>query len=195
MVRAAVAVVGAVVLGLAGSGCGDDGEGGEAGTDSGGQAQESPEPTPTEEPEETAPEETAPEEPDEPSVTEEPEDGTQEPEPRGKPFVLNFYGEENTGGNPEREPENLVLSEYSAVNKVVWEQWDGEQAVGSGLLSGTWCLPECIDDPYKTSITLSDPEEVNGELFYTTFVLDSPQAEDAQAEDLEGERPLEVPAG
>lgn len=110
-----------------------------------------------------------------------------------RPFVINFYGEENTGGNPEREPANLVVTEHTSMSSVEWERWDGEVAVGSGLLSGVWCLPECLDDPFDAKVTLSDPEEINGELYYSTFELESSQAAKYHADDLDGPRPLAQP--
>ncbi|WP_141514584.1 hypothetical protein [Streptomyces zhaozhouensis] len=112
------------------------------------------------------------------------------------PLVANYSGE---GGAPSAEPEAIGLSEFSAVRGLEWERWDGERAVGNGLLSGIWCSPDCTDTPFETAITLSDPEEVDGQLYFTTFVLDSQEAEnyrpgglevEFEVEDLSGERPL-----
>jgi hypothetical protein len=198
-VRAGVAVLGAVVLGLATTACGEDGETADDGTAGGagdtGSAQQSPSPTPAEESEE-------PGESQEPEETEPPEgsadtggDDGGEAAAQVRPFVINFYGEENTGGNPEREPANLVVSEHTSLSSLDWARWDGEQAVASGQLAGIWCMPDCLDDPFDASITLSGPEKINGEVYYTTFEVVAPEAASFQADDLDGERPLARPGG
>ncbi|MEU9121271.1 hypothetical protein AB0C96_15695 [Streptomyces sp. NPDC048506] len=108
------------------------------------------------------------------------------------PYVINHYGEENAdNGRAERSPANLVLSEFTSVNHVNWEQWGAKHAVGTGRVTGTWCLDTCLDKPLKATVTLSDPKTVHGRKVFTTFTLkltDQPGAYDA--EDLHGKRPL-----
>lgn len=184
--RPGVAALGAVALGLALSGCGGGDDGGadpEAGADRSTPAHEEESEPPAEEPL------GAEDEADAGGGAEGDADGAGDAET----YVVNFYGEENIDGNPEQQPENLVLSEHTSLQEVDWEEWDGEQAVGSGLLSGMWCLPECLDEPFDAVVTLSDPQEFNGEVFYTTFLVESAEAEPFEPDDLDGERPLAVP--
>ncbi|MDB1088027.1 hypothetical protein PJ985_10670 [Streptomyces sp. ACA25] len=113
------------------------------------------------------------------------------------PHVLNFYGEENTEGSAERSPRTLVLSEFTTISDLTWERWDTKRAVGTGAVSGTWCLPECLDDPLPASVVLSDPESVRGKVFYTAFLLEPEKEADAAqyegVEDLNARRPLATP--
>ncbi|MCE7080215.1 hypothetical protein [Streptomyces sp. ST2-7A] len=98
--------------------------------------------------------------------------GTDAPEPASTddPMVFNYYRAE--GGRADRAPDNLVLTEFSTLNDVTWESWDGREAIGSGLLSGTWCLPDCLDDPFPAEVVLKDPEDINGEPYFTAFELE-----------------------
>ncbi|MEV0375185.1 hypothetical protein AB0I10_36360 [Streptomyces sp. NPDC050636] len=108
------------------------------------------------------------------------------------PYVINHYGEENADkGRAERSPKNLVLSEFTSINGVSWQQWGAKKAVGTGKVTGTWCLDTCLDKPLKATVTLSDPKTVNGRKVFSTFTLKlsgKPGAYDS--EDLQGKRPL-----
>ncbi|MBB0244619.1 hypothetical protein FNQ90_11020 [Streptomyces alkaliphilus] len=98
--------------------------------------------------------------------------GTPAPDPASPddPLVFNYFGAED--GRADRAPDNLVLTEFSTLNEVTWESWGEEQAVGNGLLSGTWCLPECLDDPFPARVVLTDPEEINGDPYFTAFEVE-----------------------
>ncbi|MFE0189360.1 hypothetical protein [Streptomyces sp. NPDC058989] len=110
----------------------------------------------------------------------------------GTPYVINHYGEENADrGRAERSPAHLVLSEFTSIGKVNWQQWGAKKAVGTGKVTGTWCLDTCLDKPLKATVTLSDPKTVAGRKVFTAFTLKlsgNPGAYDS--EDLHGKRPL-----
>lgn len=110
----------------------------------------------------------------------------------GTPYVINHYGEENADrGRAERSPRNLVLSEFTSINEVTWKQWGAKKAVGTGQVTGTWCLDTCLDKPLKATVTLTDPKTVNGRKVFTAFTLKPADGAGAyDAEDLRGKRPL-----
>ncbi|MFF4418947.1 hypothetical protein ACFYY8_40995 [Streptosporangium sp. NPDC001559] len=70
--------------------------------------------------------------------------------PRGPVYVIAYLGD------PLRRPSRLALDEFNSVTGIRWESWGGESAVGTGELSGTWCLPDCQERPYRGTITLSE---------------------------------------
>ncbi|NJP66007.1 hypothetical protein [Streptomyces spiramenti] len=109
------------------------------------------------------------------------------------PYVVNFYGEENADGAAEREPANLVLSEHSSLQDMEWTEWGADRAVGTGRLSGMWCLPDCADQPFDATVVLSGPTEVDGDVYFAAFDLDAPDAGEFRTDDLDGERPLQLP--
>ncbi|GAA1092193.1 hypothetical protein [Nocardiopsis composta] len=82
-------------------------------------------------------------------------------------YVFNTHGDEE--GRPQQRPENLVASEFTSFTGLEWQEWGVDAAVGRGELSGTWCLPECQDDPYPATVELGDPENVGGTLYFTTY--------------------------
>ncbi|WP_431043409.1 hypothetical protein ACQUSR_16940 [Streptomyces sp. P1-3] len=108
------------------------------------------------------------------------------------PYVVNHYGEENADkGVAVRSPKNLVLSEFTSIHGVHWKQWGAKKAVGTGKVTGTWCLDKCLDKPLKATVTLSDPKTVKGKKVFSSFRLKlsgKPGAYDS--EDLKGKRPL-----
>ncbi|MFB6438435.1 hypothetical protein ACFCVY_16900 [Streptomyces sp. NPDC056411] len=108
------------------------------------------------------------------------------------PYVINHYGEENADrGRAERNPAHLVLSEFTSINAVDWKKWDAKRAVGTGEVTGSWCLETCMDKPLKATVTLSDPRTVDGRKVYTSFTLKlAGGAGQYDAEDLHGTRPL-----
>ncbi|MGW0868646.1 hypothetical protein [Streptomyces sp. NPDC002611] len=108
------------------------------------------------------------------------------------PYVLNHYGEKYADtGHAERRPANLVLSEFTSISKVKWQQWGAKKAVGTGEVTGNWCLETCLDKPLKGTITLSGPKTVNGKKIYAAFTLKlSGQPGTYDFEDLQGKRPL-----
>ncbi|MFW5420500.1 hypothetical protein J0910_28195 [Nocardiopsis sp. CNT-189] len=82
-------------------------------------------------------------------------------------YVFNTHGDEQ--GRPQQRPEDLVASEFTSFTGLEWQEWGTDSAVGRGGLSGTWCLPECQDDPYPATVELGDPENVGGTLYFTTY--------------------------
>lgn len=108
------------------------------------------------------------------------------------PYVINHFGEENADkGRAERSPKNLVLSEFTSIKRLGWKQWDAKQAVGTGEVTGTWCLDTCLDKPLKATVTLGDPKTVNGKKVFSSFTLKLAGGQGAyDAEDLHGKRPL-----
>ncbi|MFE3323466.1 hypothetical protein [Streptomyces sp. NPDC059176] len=108
------------------------------------------------------------------------------------PYVVNHYGEENTdAGRAERSPKTLVLSEFTTISDVTWQEWGAERAVGTGGVTGTWCLDACVDQPLKATVTLSDPTSVDGKEVFSAFRLSlTVKAGAYDSEDLRGKRPL-----
>ncbi|MEU8976709.1 hypothetical protein AB0D11_47600 [Streptomyces monashensis] len=112
--------------------------------------------------------------------------------PAASPYVINHYGEENADtGRAERRPHVLVLSEFTSIHQVNWTQWSAKGAVGTGEVTGNWCLDTCLDKPLKATISLSDPKTVHGKKVYSAFTLKlAGGATKYDAEDLQGKRPL-----
>ncbi|WP_432097645.1 hypothetical protein [Streptomyces sp. bgisy100] len=111
------------------------------------------------------------------------------------PYVLNLYGEENADhGDAQRTPKNLVLSEFTSLNKVHWKQWGKGKAVGTADVTGNWCLETCQDKPLRGKVTLSDPKEVGGEMYYSSFTLKlAPGSGHYESEDLNRKHALPTP--
>ncbi|MFF4606059.1 hypothetical protein ACFY12_25375 [Streptomyces sp. NPDC001339] len=110
----------------------------------------------------------------------------------GTPYVINHYGEENAEhGRAERSPANLVLSEFTSLHHANWKAWSAKRAVGTGEVTGTWCLDTCLDEPLKATVTLADPKAVDGRRIFTTFTLELADGRGTyDSEDLRGKRPL-----
>ncbi|MEU0519747.1 hypothetical protein [Streptosporangium sp. NPDC006007] len=85
-------------------------------------------------------------------------------------YVINLHGAED--GRADQRPENLVVSEFSSLRKVGWRSWGPDGAVGTGRLSGTWCLPTCRKTPYTATVTLGGVKKVRGKNYFTTFSID-----------------------
>lgn len=100
------------------------------------------------------------------------ETGTAEETPRAEEqvYVINLHGAED--GRADQRPENLVVSEFSLLRKVGWRTWGLDGAVGTGGLSGTWCLPACQKTPYTATVTLGGVKKVRGKNYFTTFSID-----------------------
>ncbi|MBB2909172.1 hypothetical protein FHS43_000418 [Streptosporangium becharense] len=88
----------------------------------------------------------------------------------GPVHVFNLYGAEE--GRADRRPANLVLSEFSSMRDVVWRTWGPRRAAGRGLLSGTWCMPGCLAEPYAATVELGAVREIGGKRFFTRFAAD-----------------------
>ncbi|GHI04163.1 hypothetical protein AQI88_35320 [Streptomyces cellostaticus] len=108
------------------------------------------------------------------------------------PYVINHYGEKYADtGHAERRSKVLVLSEFTSIHQVSWKQWGAKKAVGTGKVTGNWCLDTCLDKPLKATISLSDPKTVGGKKVYSAFTLKlSGHPGTYDAEDLQGKRPL-----
>ncbi len=104
-------------------------------------------------------------------------------------YVINLYGNEE--GVAEQRPVNLVASEFSTVKGITWRSWGPARAVGAGKLSGTWCLPNCLEHPYDATITLSKVRKVNDKRYFTRFDIAGDFPEPDQPDDrLTGSLPL-----
>ena len=103
-------------------------------------------------------------------------------------YVFNTYGAEE--GRTDQRPADLVLSEFSTLNHVAWQSWGPTQALGTGKLSGTWCLPGCLDAPYDATVTLRALQPVRGKAYFTHYELRAklPPAQRQDA-DLQGSLP------
>ncbi|MFI9051518.1 hypothetical protein [Streptomyces sp. NPDC053427] len=108
------------------------------------------------------------------------------------PYVMNHYGEEHADkGHAERSPQHLVLSEFTSAHGVHWKQWSARRAVGTGTVTGTWCLDTCADKPLKATVTLSAPRTVHGKRVFSAFTLKlAGQPGRYVSQDLHGRRPL-----
>ncbi|GAA4589015.1 hypothetical protein GCM10023194_42120 [Planotetraspora phitsanulokensis] len=111
------------------------------------------------------------------------DDGTEIPV-----YVLNFHGAEE--GRSDQRPGDLTLSEFSTLNQVVWQSWGPTKAAGSGKLTGTWCLPGCMDRPYEATVTLSNVSPVKGKGYFTKYEITAPVPEELREKaDLTGALP------
>ncbi len=65
-------------------------------------------------------------------------------------------------------------------------------------MAGTWCLPECQDDPYSVTVELGDPETTGGTTYFSGYSVtdpgDLPGEMEQRMEDADGGR-LMLPAG
>jgi hypothetical protein len=86
-------------------------------------------------------------------------------------YVINFHGAEL--GRSDQRPKDLVLSEFSTLNGLTWQSWGPTRAVGAGKLSGTWCLPTCLDAPYDAGVTLSNVLPVKGRGYFTRYRIEA----------------------
>ncbi|MFF3668360.1 hypothetical protein [Microtetraspora malaysiensis] len=102
-------------------------------------------------------------------------------------YVRNLYGAEQ--GRDDSSPENLVLSEFSSMNGITWTSWGPDQAVGTGALSGSWCLPGCTEKPYEATVTLSGVATVRGTRYFTQFAVDGDFPKPDPADTLAGSLP------
>ncbi|MBB6175096.1 hypothetical protein HNR23_005156 [Nocardiopsis mwathae] len=164
-----LAVIGAICALMALTGCGDR-NGGAGGDQDGG-----PSPTPAD-----------------PTAEENAQGGDEYDEI----YVFNTYGDEQ--GYPDQRPEVLVASEFTTFNGLTWSAWGSVPASGDGYVLGTWCLPECQDDPYPVTVELGEPELFDGDAYYTTYWVteDSEIPDDMRKlmEESDGGR-LMVPSG
>ncbi|WP_062431140.1 hypothetical protein [Herbidospora daliensis] len=93
-------------------------------------------------------------------------------------YVLNFFGDEQ--GSPAQKPADLVISEFSTMNKLLWDKWGPDTAEGRGMLTGSWCLPDCLDQPYDAKITLSTPVGKAGRTYFTSYTIEPDDLQSAQ---------------
>ncbi|WP_283139062.1 hypothetical protein [Rhizohabitans arisaemae] len=107
----------------------------------------------------------------------------------GQVYVFNFW--KNERGATHTQPKGLVVSEFTTLNDVVWSEWGSDRAVAKGLVSGVWCLPGCLDDPYSATVTLSQPVSVKGRFYYSRYKIDTRLPAGVTTNDLEG--PLQTP--
>ncbi|GAA1300027.1 hypothetical protein Psi02_21910 [Planotetraspora silvatica] len=91
-------------------------------------------------------------------------------------YVLNFHGAEE--GRSDQRPGDLTVSEFSTLNQVVWQSWGPTRAAGAGKLTGTWCLPACMDNPYEATVTLSNVSPVRGKGYFTKYEITARVPED-----------------
>ncbi|MCY9787482.1 hypothetical protein KIK06_26730 [Nocardiopsis sp. EMB25] len=112
----------------------------------------------------------------------EPEGGGTSPDDGGTPnsgdadggtHVFNRHGDAE--GYPDQEPRDYVATEFTTFTRMNWEDWSEGTARGHGELSGTWCFEQgCVDDPYEVDVELSDPKEVDGTAYFSTYTISDP---------------------
>ncbi|MFI6389210.1 hypothetical protein [Nonomuraea sp. NPDC050540] len=88
-------------------------------------------------------------------------------ESRGPVYVVAYMGD------ALQRPSDFALTEFSGMNGVRWQSWGGERAVGTGELSGTWCLPGCEAKGYPATITLSRLTRLERTGYYARFTVTS----------------------
>ncbi|GLX02833.1 hypothetical protein [Microtetraspora sp. NBRC 16547] len=74
-------------------------------------------------------------------------------------------------GDPLRRPSAFALDEFHGVAGIRWRSWGEAKAVGTGGLSGMWCLPACQEKPYPATITLSGLTWRERVGYYTRFTV------------------------
>ncbi|GII53451.1 hypothetical protein Pth03_18400 [Planotetraspora thailandica] len=103
-------------------------------------------------------------------------------------YVLNLYGAEE--GRSDQKPGDLTVSEFSTLNGVTWQSWGPTRAAGSGELTGSWCLPQCMDTPYTATVTLSNVAAVKGKGYFTKYEITAQLPQDQRDKaDLTGTLP------
>lgn len=110
-------------------------------------------------------------------------EGTAPASPKPPVYVVVYMGD------AFQRPAAFALTEFSSITKVRWSSWGGETAVGTGEVSGTWCLPACETKGYPATITLSKIQWLERTGYYSRFTVTSPHKLE---EDLTDQR-LEVP--
>ncbi|MFC0864092.1 hypothetical protein ACFHYQ_17495 [Sphaerimonospora cavernae] len=100
--------------------------------------------------------------------------GTAQPDgrraiPETPVYVMNLYAAEQ--GRADQRPADLVISEFTTLNGVTWRTWGPTRAIGTGGLSGSWCLPACADTPYAATVTLSGVVPVRGKGYFTRYEI------------------------
>ena len=111
--------------------------------------------------------------------------------------VFNHHGDEN--GFEDQRPTEYVATEFTTFSDMEWEEWSDQVARGEGEILGTWCMDQgCQDDPYDVEIELSDPVEVDGTTYFSTYTItdyDDDMSEETRRalEEADGGR-LAVPA-
>ncbi|GAA3071953.1 hypothetical protein GCM10017600_23930 [Streptosporangium carneum] len=106
--------------------------------------------------------------------------------PKGPVYVVAYPGD------PLRRPSRLALDEFNSVTGIRWESWGGESAVGTGELSGMWCLPGCQTTPYRGTITLSGLTWHERAGYYGRFTVSADGLPPGKARELTDRR-LSVP--
>ncbi|WP_214109600.1 hypothetical protein [Acrocarpospora catenulata] len=86
-------------------------------------------------------------------------------------YVFNFYAAEH--GKPDQHPADLVVSEFTSLKGITWRTWGPDTAVGAGKLSGSWCLPACLDRPYDATVTLSSVKTAQGQAYFSKYEIDA----------------------
>ncbi|MDP9863344.1 MULTISPECIES: hypothetical protein [Streptosporangium] len=101
--------------------------------------------------------------------------GPRGPEPV---YVFNLHGAEE--GRADQRPTDLVLSENSSISEVTWSKWGPQAALGTGKLTGTWCLPDCETEPYTATVLLGSVQRMKGKRYFAHFGVsgDFPEPED-----------------
>ncbi|MFP3991896.1 hypothetical protein U9R90_31375 [Streptomyces sp. E11-3] len=84
----------------------------------------------------------------------------------------------DTRGKPMRQPTAIALSGQVELAELRWADWGGATAVATGKLSGDWCRPECGDEPYEVTVTLSGLERQERIAYYRRATVEPERPED-----------------
>lgn len=80
----------------------------------------------------------------------------------------------DAAGGPLQRPERFAVSEFASLTSLTWESWGGSEASATGMLSGMWCLPECLEDGgFPATVELSDPVPQERVAYYRSATVHS----------------------
>ncbi|WP_344969538.1 hypothetical protein [Salinactinospora qingdaonensis] len=68
-----------------------------------------------------------------------------------------------------QRPVRFSLTEFETFNDLNWSHWGPDSATGQGNLSGTWCMPKCLDRPYPATLTITDPVKVGDTWYFSRY--------------------------
>jgi hypothetical protein len=78
----------------------------------------------------------------------------------------------DAAGEPLQRPTRFAVTENTAMISLTWDSWGGDVATATGMVTGTWCLPEC-QDGYPGSVELRDPVRGERVLYYSRATVRS----------------------
>ncbi|MFX4291526.1 hypothetical protein [Streptomyces bohaiensis] len=93
----------------------------------------------------------------------------------------------DAAGEPLQRPERFAVTEFTSLTGLRWESWGDSRARADGLVSGTWCLPDC-EGGHPATVELHTPAVRERVAYYTRVTVDAeglPPEQTAELEDLQ----------